>query len=262
MDDQRELIADTDWDILIIFDACRADSFQEETGRGHTVRSPAPNTAKWVYRMRDVWADIKPVYLSSNPVASRTLHDMGMRHYVRDLHNCWDRLWGRFTAQSVPGVHPMSVNGYLYGIDPEPDVPVVVHYLPPHSPYMGNPPLRLARWGDHEGELYQACHQLHRPDRAIEAGECTWDEVREAYRGNLRLAWDAARQLAMACPNRRVVVTADHGEYLGENDRFGHQLRWEGDDLLHEVPWLAINDIGGSAGQESIRERMEALGYA
>lgn len=260
---QRDLIADTDWDILVIFDACRADAFQAVTGHGRTVRSPAPNTWRWIQRSADALATKQPVYFSSNPVASRALSRHGKA--TREVHHLWQRHWGRFTRERVPGVHPASANGYYYalmGQGLEADVPVVMHYLPPHSPFIGEPPLNLARWGEQPDGLHAACYELRRPDEAVQAGDLSWQEIKTAYEGNLRLAWDAARQLAQACPDKQIVVTADHGECIGEDDRFGHQAAWEGEDVLHEVPWLVMGEDEPEEPSMSIEERMEALGYA
>ena len=37
----------------------------------------------------------------------------------------------------------------------------------------------------------------------------------------------------------KVVVTADHGELLGENGHWGHKIGLENTELL-EVPWLKV----------------------
>jgi hypothetical protein len=140
---------------------------------------------------------------------------------------------------------------------------MVVHYLQPHGPYIGCPPLAAARWGRGEHPLYAGCHQLPRPDQLVRQGRITWQEVHAAYMGNLRLAWDAARQLCDRLPGRKI-VTADHGELLGEDERFGHEPGWgERYPLLREVPWLAVeegDDLGSDAASTT-RQKLEALGY-
>ena len=138
--------------------------------------------------------------------------------------------------------------------------PIVVHFLQPHSPYIGNPPLAMARWSKGKG-LQGACHKLPRPDRAIQRGELTREELMAAYRGNLLLAWDAARYLAGQVQGP-TVITSDHGECLCEPEvdgKFGHEDGWRY-PVLREVPWLVID--GTPVERLSTLQKLEALGYA
>jgi hypothetical protein len=109
--------------------------------------------------------------------------------------------------------------------------------------------------------------------------------LREAYRRNLGFVLSHVRPLVDSLTGR-IVITADHGELLGEGGCYSH---WSGSDhpLLREVPRLAIErgsdapaasspEEGGetasqavcgasesrSGGEaEKIRERLKALGY-
>ncbi len=268
MRDQIDLLEATDWRVLIVLDACRADVFRAVTGRGETVRSPAVCTAGWIAAVGPLLAERDPLYFSANPVVDR---EVARRGLALELVSVWRDHWGRFTPERIPSVHPMSVNGVVLthlALGRAGGRPLVVHYLQPHSPYVGAAPLAMSRWGRSGDPFGRACHGLPRPDRAARRGELDWPTLGRAYRANLELAWDAARQLSEALGRAgrasRVVVTSDHGEMLGEPlepggpPAFGHEGHWR-HALLRTVPWLVVEPASRTV---PLRRKLEALGYA
>lgn len=80
--------------------------------------------------------------------------------------------------------------------------------------------------------------------------EATWrryglEGVREAYKENLRIVLEHATALCIKIlrhnPSARIVVTSDHGEFLGENGNFDHYPGSK-NSLLLEVPWLKVEN--------------------
>lgn len=263
MREQLQLLRETDWDALLVLDACRADCFREVCLKGaETVRSPGVCTAQWIAAAGPTLLERGALYFSANPVVDR---EVARRGLDLELVSVWDRHWGRFTRHRVPSVHPMSVNGVVLTHEEMGLLkgrPAVVHYLQPHSPYIGEAPLAMARWGRSRHEFGRACHALPRPDSAARRGKLNWEVLRRAYGANLRLAWNAALMLARSLSGR-VVVTADHGELLGEDGRFGHEGHWRHDALL-QVPWLELKAQSESPQAEGngMKRKLEALGYA
>ena len=263
MREQLDLIVAGEWDVLVVLDACRADAYQQVVGRSEVVRSPAVCTAGWIKAVWPVFARSEGVrYYNANPVVDRTLASMDVAPSTFELTPMWRSLWGRHGAGRIPSVHPQAISGYIWAN--QCPIPTVVHYLQPHSPYIGDPPLALTRWGGSGGgaggEFGEACCALTAPGRAVREGRTSWPEVREAYLGNLRLAWDAVQVLAGSFSDYRVVVTADHGEVLGEHGgRFGHECGWDFPEL-RAVPWHVIEPC--SRDESTTREKLEALGYA
>ncbi len=265
MREQLTLLRDTDWDVLVILDACRADAFRnvaQPPPAVEAVRSPAPCTEAWISRVGPHLAGLDVTYFSANPVVERTVQARSMMLCTEPI---WDKLWGRFTDLQIPSVHPLSVTAVAVDACcplPSAGCRCVVHYLQPHSPYIGAVPLNLCRWGRGKHPLISGCHALARPDHEVEAGRLTWPEVRDAYLANLSLVWEAVRMLAGALPDKRFVVTSDHGEMLGEDGgKFGHECNWRNDELF-EVPWLEATgaEIAG-AEQATTMQKLEALGY-
>ncbi len=268
MKDQFALLRHTSWDVLIVLDACRADFFAETAGaeapglpsadgEPRACRSPAPCTKLWVRRVGPWLARQGVLYFSANPVVEREAEAAGL-----DLRtvSIWRDLWGHFTDERIPSVHPWAVNGTVLAHREAGRLEerrVVVHYLQPHSPYIGRTPLKMARWGPAENGLGRACHRLRRPDHLAGRGDLSWGVVRRAYRDNLRLARRAALHLAGRLGGR-VVLTADHGEVLGEHGgKFGHECHWDFEEL-RRVPWLELSPAGEGT---TVEQKLEALGY-
>jgi len=71
------------------------------------------------------------------------------------------------------------------------------------------------------------------------------DGLRRAYEENLRIVMQQAsrlcRQFLSTNPARRIVITSDHGELLGEKGRFGHPSR-SNEPALRVVPWFQVTD--------------------
>ena len=264
MNDQMYLIESVPWDVLIVLDACRADAFEQAcTIVAHRVQSPGCCTGQWLCAMAQMLRARDVLYYTANPIVDR---ENGTQDLRLRLASLWQRHWGRFGSDAIPSVHPMSVTavvledwhtGTWCG-------PRVVHYLQPHCPYIGEPPLNAGRWYSNNRPLGTPIGHLR---EMIASGELSWPTVRQAYLGNLRLAWDAVRNLVAALDGLRIVITADHGNLLGEGGLYGHEPNWKGKPELHTVPWLDV--VGGKrigepqppAEERATQAKLEALGY-
>ncbi len=297
MKDQLTLLSETDWNVLIILDACRADYFHELVPRAEVVRSPAGCTGPWFHALvkslrkerpplRDVAISSSVLYFTANPVIDRELEQLPQRgkpcRIVQRI-SLWKELW-RYHGpdRDIPTVHPADVAEVVcqdvhdYGQPRR----MVVHFLQPHSPYIGDTPLAMTRWGHDDDEMSRRCRALPRPDKAVESGDLTWDDVRQAYRDNLKLVMQHAARLTAQLKGT-VVITSDHGEILGEHGgRFGHEPGWKFPELF-AVPWLveqrpplqdgrvpSTNSFVGATRQSRssdedglLHQRLKELGY-
>lgn len=234
MREQRDMLAQWPWDVLIILDACRADYFLPLCDlEAYVVRSPAPCTRRWIHAMLDHYLLEGATYVNANPVVQQV---MSQREPHVDVH--YIRRDGNGT------VEPETVTEFVLArieADGQPRR-LVVHYLQPHAPNIGHWPDARSHWSD---------------------GTC---QDRQ-YAANLWRAWVAVQDLIEGVRGN-VVITADHGEMLRPHDgRAGHRCEWEGEDVLHQVPWLQIERASGWAADgpvkdELIEQRMRDLGYA
>lgn len=62
--------------------------------------------------------------------------------------------------------------------------------------------------------------------------------LHELYEKNLRIAIEEAGNLAKVLPGK-IIVTSDHGEFLGENGFYSHADGYDS-PILKEVPWLEV----------------------
>jgi hypothetical protein len=85
--------------------------------------------------------------------------------------------------------------------------------------------------------------------------------LRKAYRENLGLVLESVAEL-LENVSGNILITADHGEYLGENRRYGHGLVPRHPPII-EVPWLIIEGNRPKRKKiierEIIKERIERL---
>ena len=233
---QRHLIHSTSWDILIILDACRYDYFKEEAPsffdeRPLRVYSSGDGTIQWI---KKTWTKKHPelTYFMSNPTmrngVGARLGDWNPLEHFGEVVELWKTHWGKFT------VHPREVvDEFIKRGSP---VPAILHFNQPHYPYLGETKFKISE---------ELMSKFRGNEKAYPAARNTWiienkltATLRRAYRENLRIVLGEVKRLADVTPNARVVITADHGEWLGEGDRFFHTDGNVNCPILRDVPWL------------------------
>ncbi|WP_380677659.1 hypothetical protein [Salinigranum sp. GCM10025319] len=218
-----------DWDNLLILDACRYDYFAEQSTLDGTLESRisrASATREWVHanftdrQLHDV------VYVSANPNYRKVADDIGAE--VHAYVDVWrdDTLVGE--GNTV--VPPETVTKHAFDAAEEyPNKRLLVHYVQPHYPFIG-PTGR--EYFDPTATLNEVSLKYDLTDGRLD----------RAYRENLDLVLDEAERL-LATLDGKTVVSADHGELLGERVRplplraYGHPNGVYVDELV-KVPWL------------------------
>ena len=86
--------------------------------------------------------------------------------------------------------------------------------------------------------------------------------IRNAYKENLEVVLESVAEL-LEHISGRILITADHGEYLGENGRYGHGFKVPRRPPIVEVPWLIIEKEKSKEREDSdkeiIKERIKRL---
>jgi len=86
----------------------------------------------------------------------------------------------------------------------------IVWFMQPHGTWIGEPRIITSRSMPIEGNDEAVVSLLRR-------GELDLDTFREAYKGNLRLVLQYVAELVSKIDeNKKIVITSDHGELLGE----------------------------------------------
>ncbi|MFB6215433.1 MAG: hypothetical protein ABEJ72_00460, partial [Candidatus Aenigmatarchaeota archaeon] len=108
----------------------------------------------------------------------------------------------------------------------------IVHFMQPHPPFVNSDIEQVPN-------RIEAIGQAFNESQRAEKGEIERKTVIQDYRENLEFVLPYVDNLAEKLSGR-TVVTADHGEILGENGLFDH---YKGNyRVLREVPWDVISD--------------------
>lgn len=270
---QKRLIERGNWDYLIILDACRYDYFKKIykkylRGKLLKVISSGSETSEWARNtFKTRYEDV--VYLSTNANINSKIAVCGFRasdHFFRVI-DVWDWRWD----YKIDSVHPNTVNGATIAtMEIYPNKRLIIHYLQPHYPYYdeeflllkdkieANIGVRLKLFKSIPPILQHSLdvilstfftgrkiHTLKNLLGVKSLPEDVWMRrlgemgiLTKMYEKNLHLVLKHISQLIKKLPGK-TVVTADHGDLLGEGGVYGHPAGRR-DRLLVEVPWLEV----------------------
>lgn len=263
------------WKYLVILDACRYDYFASThssflRGRLRPIRSRGSCTLEFLKKtFTGRYEDV--IYISSNPYANSRVPQLGFdakKHFGKVV-DVWLSGWDK-SAGTVP---PGKVNeSALISHRRHPDKRLIVHYMQPHAPYVNSPhspgypfptPTEASiplEW-NHSSRLEKAMRRLEfmtasvgfdilglevrrlaglPPAGPMDAARRRFglQGLRRAYSHNLASALHHIRKLCMSLTGP-MVVTADHGELLGDGGKFGHPCG-SSLSLLRHVPWFEV----------------------
>jgi hypothetical protein len=243
--DKREsnLVIDRDWDNLLVLDAARHDFFKQHitisgnldkrfSSGSHSVDFVKDNfsnqslhdtvciTANGWYGVADNLDFYKLVELYSSLEAderTRTVLDSDM------IDDYTGAILPETVADATLSAHKNNPNKKL-----------IAHFMQPHTPYIPH----TQKWGDKDSDIIL-------PEESeftlASEGEITISKLREWYVDNLLYVESVISNLIKKL-NGKTVVTADHGENLGDvyygSRHFGHDVHT---DKTRYVPWLEIN---------------------
>lgn len=268
--DQKQLIHIIDWDILLILDACRFDCFEKhiykyvKKGLLQKVETNATVTSEWLTNTWDgMYSDI--TYISGNPyINSKGVSPRGFdatKHFGCII-DVWDfgynKQSGRIEASELNKAAYDVINGTGR---------FVLHYVQPHEPYLylNKKPSLLKRLVPRKLLLKIVSIAptfvftfFKKQDRVSD------DVLRDAYERNLHSVLCEVEKIVDRYPDKTIIVTADHGEYLGEDGRYGHGgvSGSESHPILTSVPFFVVEQRELSSSDDGIvRERLRSLGY-
>lgn len=261
---------EADWDNLILLDACRYDYLEDQYDYAGTVSSVvSPGKMSWEF-MQETFLDEQfhdTIYITSNTFATRLPEDTFFRtEYLIDE---WDDDIGTIRPEDVITAAEAAHEQY-------PNKRLILHLMQPHRPYLGEMAQRLRERVNlvgyrNEGPGLQIWG-------AVKENKVTPDEVRTAYAESLDIALEEVMDFISDIDGKSV-ITADHGEMLGERVLSFTSRVWGHSEgfstrTLRKVPWVAIEaetrrEIVESEHVKSkcleeneITERLRALGYA
>ncbi|PSP81080.1 hypothetical protein BRC81_01435 [Halobacteriales archaeon QS_1_68_20] len=260
--DQHERLRRTDWDVLVVLDACRLDAFRQVANwpvEGCT--SPASSTDGWLDAATESGVFEDATVVTSNSRYAE--HDLGLR----DLHPLWEDAW----VDRLGNVTPEPVLDRVDELVADGRERVVGHVGPPHAPYVARvdgewlpvfPEVTAWHWNPEREAFEQLSQQA-----AMASGVVDLDRAARGYHASVRSVWEvtAAYVARMARAGATVVVTADHGETFGRPRDWWlveHPARCYV-PALTRVPFAVFADgERRGAAPSSVEEALSALGYA
>lgn len=210
---KRVRILDEEWDYLIILDACRYDFFKKYNfikGKLERKVSMGSSTPEWFRKNFERKVD-DVVYVTANPYISRWIEEGKLLQRFFYMEHLWQYEWD----EELNSVHPdRVVENVLRLKEKYPDKRMIIHFLQPHTPFIGE--TRIP------------------PD-----GRVSVERRRKAYKDNLILVLKSVKKLIDNLCGK-IIVTADHGECLGEWGLWKHPDNVHVKELI-VIPWLIIN---------------------
>jgi hypothetical protein len=218
-----------DWDNLIILDACRLDYFKAKNdlpGKLESRISRGGTSSEFItgnFREKTLH---DTVYVSGNSWFARLCREINSEvHEYQLIESSYPDKPGNITEEAKEK------------FDKYPNKRLIVHYMLPHSPYIGKKPKELREQTDTRMTI-----------SAKRSGnlDITDETLRELYQENLDIVLLEVHELFDTLTGR-TVVTADHGELLGDRVRpfpyrdYGHIRGMYVPELL-KIPWLVYED--------------------
>jgi len=270
-------VMDEDWDVLLLLDGCRYDMFAERVDLpGRLERRTSAASQSWEFMTEHFVGRTlhDTVYVSANPYTSRL--DDDVFHAVVELFDeGWDETHETVMPETV-------VEATLAADERFPDKRLLVHFMQPHIPFIGE----RGRALQHTGLAHQ---DLDVTDGDGETRYPVWGNLRygftdlgraavwDAYCENLDVVVPYVRDLLARVPGK-TVVTSDHGNLVGERlwpipvRGYGHPAGVRAPSLV-DVPWQVVPDdrrrdvrvdtpvARDRTADETVTDRLSKLGY-
>jgi hypothetical protein len=216
---------------LIILDTARYDYFSQEyekylDGKLKKAISPASATIGTISETFDEKKDL--TYFSSIPMVNsqkievqpELFHTLSFRPWdmFREVVDVWDFGWN----DELSTVPPSALNEAVLDRN---DDKKIIHYCQPHGNWIAGPQVFVD------------------PDKTMTErvlnDEVSPAKLRKAYRNNLKLGLKYTSKLIENLEGK-TIVTADHGELLGEFGIYGQHPLYLPASKLRIVPWLEV----------------------
>ena len=267
-------VYDEEWDLLIVLDACRADLLAEVTDEyafltRESAYSCASASGEWHrknFGQRYATEKAGTALVSANPYTDMHIDRSEFAVVEEVWRDAFDESLGTIPADRVVD------RTIAAGREHDPDR-LIAHFMQPHYPFVPDTD------ADTGGGI--ALGYDHTPWNTV------WDDLREGtvdrdsvwsgYTANLRYVLDHVGTLLDNVDAERVLITADHGNLLGEWGLYAHP-QYVPIPALKRVPWVyttatdeethepAVDDErattdSGDDRNVSVEDQLEALGY-
>jgi len=273
-----------DWDNLVILDGCRFDVFEKLNYLDGKLEHRISRGSCTNEFLRENFKGRKfndTIYITANPLIN---YHVAESFY--EIISVWKDGWHREYGTVLPET---MVKFSLRVIKEHPNKRLIIHFMQPHYPYIGEESRK--KIGSHEGILSIYLFQEKRSKRKHEHKEqLVWNLLKnkkideqtvwEAYEENLKIVLKYTKELTNIFKGK-TVITSDHGNLFGKRlfpfftKEYGHPCKVHTKDLI-KIPWL-IYEKGKrrkikksrfkhkeklpEKEKKDIKKKLESLGY-
>lgn len=233
--DEEEVIDifEKEWDNLIIIDACRQDFWEQETGMDGSRVSKASATIEYIEKNFSSGDYSDYVYISANPQFSdwkfEKLTGRKPEEVFHSIFKTFDSDWDKEKNTVMP---EDTIRDTLLAQKLFPNKKLIVHFLPPHYPFIRKPTTQGGISKNLEGRADSAWNYA-------ESGELRHRTVEEGYRDNIRYIKSYIDELGEELEGK-TILTSDHGNFVGEGGSYGHPP-YRNESPLRTVPYVELD---------------------
>lgn len=235
--DEVEKISDKEWDNLIILDAARYDTYKETINSETDYRITAESHSRGFIRenfSEGDWSDT--VVITANPFYNEDqfekLTGEKPSEKFETIFQVWNTDWNEKNGTVMPEkmVEKTKIAQKLF-----PEKKKIIHFMQPHYPFIDSEIDEPGFSGILNDE------ELEQVWERTEKGELEHKKTINAYLKNHNTASESLNRLKNLL-DEKIIVTADHGNLLGEKGFYGHPGKSEL-ELLRKVPWDNLEDL-------------------
>ncbi len=300
-----------DWDLLILLDACRADLMADVVDEYDfledfdTTISNASHSREWMHKTlmepdssgaQKLWTKLG---VARNPDDNEYIAD---RYSTKSLPNTAYITWNHFSRmldeeqfylldevwqyawddnRKLVNPRPLTDRTIDVSRNQNPDR-IITHYMQPHTPFFErvknrDPEFRspadrpisdVFKGGEPQNGMGNGMSEY----TMLQRGLISFDELWEMYLENLRWALDDIELLLENVDAEKVIISADHGNAIGEFGCYGHRP-YTPLNATKEVPWVVTSATDEethtpdfsrkeeTVDSDTVQNRLEDLGY-
>ncbi len=255
-------LMEEEWDVAIILDACRYDTFKEVyrkyLPKGKLEKRIGANeTLDWLKKNFNDYHDV--VYISGHPGINSFGIPWGGFNARDKFHKVID-VWLSGWSDELNTTLPSMVSNTLIKTYKKMKKRVIAHYMQPHIPYRLKP-YKIEFFNGRKniiGRIIENVKYLkiliQRANNLIKHGYIVGHETEielyyfknfsvkdllNLYTDNLRWVLESVKDVVNRIKGRRIVITSDHGEAFGEKRMFFHPFN-NNNPVIRIVPFLVI----------------------
>jgi hypothetical protein len=232
-----EPVYEKSWDNLLILDAARHDTYQKtinsEAESRITVESYSKGFIRETFSVGD-WSDT--IVITANPFYNEKdfteLVGESPDDIFEVIFQVWDTDWEKNPGTVMPQkmVEKAKTAEKLF-----PEKRKIIHFMQPHYPFLNS---------QIEDQGYGDAFQDYNNDQIwtrVEKKELKQEDVKKDYINNHSILEEHLESLNNIITGK-TVITADHGNLLGENGFYGHP-RESNLRPVRKVPWDDLDNI-------------------